>query len=45
MKDKISIIIIILIIVFFILWQPWFVSTTDEGEVCHNIFGITMKCR
>jgi hypothetical protein len=45
MKDKISIIIVILIAVFIILWQPWFVSNTENGEVCHNIFGVTMKCR
>ena len=45
MKDKIITILVILAIAFFVLWHPWFVKVENGETTCHNIFGVTMKCR
>ena len=45
MKDKIITVLVILAIVFFALWYPWFTEVNNGETTCHNVFGVTMKCR
>ena len=45
MKPVIKRIIILIVVLLIISWYPFFVSTKDGTEICHNIYGIEMKCR